>query len=267
MNHDAIISFQNVSKHFGKVKAVDHASFDIQRGEFFSLLGPSGCGKTTLLRMVAGFEMPSSGEIFLDGEPMSVFPPNRRPVNMVFQNYAIFPHLEVRGNIAFGYLFPDVVDFQDPNFLTRRGDGVVGERLRRGYDFSSAIALDDNPDTMSAFNIALQERDELFNTRVSGYRAWDQAVRLLIPTPRGAARINLTKMVTASGATTTDEAVDVLLGRFLRIPVSSGLRLDLVNLLNAELGDPQLSLAATYMEDPLRMVAHLIMSTPEYQIN
>ena len=175
--------------------------------------------------------------------------------------------LQERGNVAFGYLFPDVVDFQDPNFLTRRGDGVVGERLRRGYDFSSAIALDDNPDTMSAFNIALQERDELFNTRVSGYRAWDQAVRLLIPTPRGAARINLTKMVTASGATTTDEAVDVLLGRFLRIPVSSGLRLDLVNLLNAELGDPQLSLAATYMEDPLRMVAHLIMSTPEYQIN
>ena len=102
MNHDAIISFQNVSKHFGKVKAVDHASFDIQRGEFFSLLGPSGCGKTTLLRMVAGFEMPSSGEIFLDGQPMSVSPPNRRPVNMVFQNYAIFPHLDVRGNIAFG---------------------------------------------------------------------------------------------------------------------------------------------------------------------
>ena len=102
MEHDAIISFQNVSKHFGKVKAVDHASFDIQRGEFFSLLGPSGCGKTTLLRMVAGFEMPSSGEIFLDGQPMSVSPPNRRPVNMVFQNYAIFPHLDVRGNIAFG---------------------------------------------------------------------------------------------------------------------------------------------------------------------
>ena len=102
MDHDAIISFQNVSKHFGKVKAVDHASFDIQRGEFFSLLGPSGCGKTTLLRMVAGFEMPSSGEIFLDDQPMSVSPPNRRPVNMVFQNYAIFPHLNVRGNIAFG---------------------------------------------------------------------------------------------------------------------------------------------------------------------
>jgi spermidine/putrescine ABC transporter ATP-binding subunit len=102
MDHNTIISFQNVSKHFGEVKAVDDANFDIQRGEFFSLLGPSGCGKTTLLRMVAGFEMPSSGEIFLDQQPMSVSPPNRRPVNMVFQNYAIFPHLDVRGNIAFG---------------------------------------------------------------------------------------------------------------------------------------------------------------------
>jgi len=99
---DAIISFQGVSKHFGSVKAVDNASFDIQRGEFFSLLGPSGCGKTTLLRMVAGFEIPSVGEIMIDGQPMSATPPNHRPVNMVFQNYAIFPHLDVRNNIAFG---------------------------------------------------------------------------------------------------------------------------------------------------------------------
>ena len=68
---DAIISFQGVGKRFGQVKAVDNASFDIQRGEFFSLLGPSGCGKTTLLRMVAGFEIPDSGEILIDGEPMS----------------------------------------------------------------------------------------------------------------------------------------------------------------------------------------------------
>ena len=102
MNHDTIISFQGVSKHFGPVKAVENASFDIQRGEFFSLLGPSGCGKTTLLRMVAGFEIPSAGEIMIDSQPMSAIPPNHRPVNMVFQNYAIFPHLDVRNNIAFG---------------------------------------------------------------------------------------------------------------------------------------------------------------------
>ena len=102
MSQDAIISFHDVSKSFGDVKAVSSANFEIQRGEFFELLGPSGCGKTTLLRMVAGFEIPDSGEISIDNQPMSGTPPNLRPVNMVFQNYAIFPHMDVRGNIAFG---------------------------------------------------------------------------------------------------------------------------------------------------------------------
>jgi spermidine/putrescine ABC transporter ATP-binding subunit len=99
---DSMISIRNVSKHFGSVRAVDDLSFDIRRGEFFSLLGPSGCGKTTLLRMLAGFEVPTSGEIFIDGQPMSAVAPNERPTNMVFQNYAIFPHLNVRQNIAYG---------------------------------------------------------------------------------------------------------------------------------------------------------------------
>jgi spermidine/putrescine ABC transporter ATP-binding subunit len=99
---DSIISLQKISKHFGPVKAVDEVSFEIRRGEFFSLLGPSGCGKTTLLRMLAGFETPTMGEIFIDGQPMSAVPPYARPTNMVFQNYAIFPHLNVRENIAFG---------------------------------------------------------------------------------------------------------------------------------------------------------------------
>ena len=102
MSKDAIISFHNVSKSFGNVKAVNNANFKIERGEFFALLGPSGCGKTTLLRMVAGFEIPDSGEISIDNQHMSGTPPNLRPVNMVFQNYAIFPHMDVRGNIAFG---------------------------------------------------------------------------------------------------------------------------------------------------------------------
>jgi ABC-type Fe3+/spermidine/putrescine transport system ATPase subunit len=96
------ISIRGVTKHFGNVRAVDDVSFDIRAGEFFSLLGPSGCGKTTLLRMLAGFETPTSGEIFIDGQPMSAVPANRRPTNMVFQNYAIFPHLDVRRNIAYG---------------------------------------------------------------------------------------------------------------------------------------------------------------------
>jgi spermidine/putrescine ABC transporter ATP-binding subunit len=102
MNERGIISIRGVSKHFGSVCAVDNVDLEIQRGEFFSLLGPSGCGKSTLLRMLAGLEAPGGGEIYIDGQAMSAIPAYRRPVNMVFQNYAIFPHLDVRGNIAFG---------------------------------------------------------------------------------------------------------------------------------------------------------------------
>ena len=126
--------------------------------------------------------------------------------------------LQERGNVAFDYLFPGVIDFDDPNFLSRQGDGIVGERLRRGYDFSAAIALDD-PDRMSAFEMAARERDELFNTRVSGYRAWAQAMRKLIPTPRGATRVDMTQIILDSGSATTREAVDALLDRFLRMPI------------------------------------------------
>jgi len=100
--HQTFISIDRVSKHFGDVVAVDDVSIDISAGEFFSLLGPSGCGKTTLLRMLAGFESPTSGEIHIDGKAMSEIPPHLRPTNMVFQNYAIFPHLNVAGNIAYG---------------------------------------------------------------------------------------------------------------------------------------------------------------------
>ena len=102
MSSDAFISIRNVDKFFGRFQAISDVSMDIGHGEFFSLLGSSGCGKTTLLRMLAGFESTSSGEIFIDGQPMSEVPPHLRPVNMVFQNYAIFPHLNVRDNIAYG---------------------------------------------------------------------------------------------------------------------------------------------------------------------
>ncbi|MEO1193506.1 MAG: ABC transporter ATP-binding protein [Pseudomonadota bacterium] len=102
MSDASYISIQNVSKSFGKkVHAVRDVSIDIARGEFFSLLGPSGCGKTTLLRMLAGLEFPTSGEIFIVGQPMSAVPANRRPVGMVFQSYAIFPHLTVAQNIGY----------------------------------------------------------------------------------------------------------------------------------------------------------------------
>ncbi len=96
------LSFENISKSFGSHKAVDNVSVDVSRGEIFSLLGPSGCGKTTLLRMCAGFEEPDSGRILLDGVDITNIPPHKRKVNTVFQNYALFPHLSLRENIAFG---------------------------------------------------------------------------------------------------------------------------------------------------------------------
>ena len=97
-----LLRIDAVVKRFGKFRAVDALSLDIHAGEFFALLGPSGCGKTTLLRMLAGFETPDEGRILLNGEDIAQIPPHQRPVNMMFQNYALFPHLNVRDNIAFG---------------------------------------------------------------------------------------------------------------------------------------------------------------------
>ncbi len=93
---------EDLSKRFGGSAAVDQLSLDIYQGEFFALLGPSGCGKTTLLRLIAGFERPESGRILLDGVDLAAVPPYRRPVNMMFQSYALFPHLNVEANVAFG---------------------------------------------------------------------------------------------------------------------------------------------------------------------
>ena len=97
-----LLRFDGVTKRFGDVAAVDGLTLDIYEHEFFALLGPSGCGKTTLLRLVAGFETPDEGRILLSGEDIGSVPPYQRPVNMMFQSYALFPHMTVAGNVAFG---------------------------------------------------------------------------------------------------------------------------------------------------------------------
>jgi len=100
---EPIVSIRNVTKKFpGGVTAVDNVSFDIAQNEFFALLGPSGCGKTTLLRMISGLETPTGGQIVIGGEDMALTPPNKRPTNMVFQSYAVFPHMTVEQNVAYG---------------------------------------------------------------------------------------------------------------------------------------------------------------------
>ncbi len=101
-NEQPIIQFKNVTKRFGSFTAIEDLTLDIYRKEFFALLGPSGCGKTTLMRMLAGFETPTEGSILLDNKDIAAVPPNKRAVNMMFQSYALFPHLTVFENIAFG---------------------------------------------------------------------------------------------------------------------------------------------------------------------
>src|SRR6266705_1718684 len=96
------VEVDRVTKSFGDFKAVDDVSLKIYKGEIFCLLGASGCGKTTLLRMLGGFETPSSGRIFIDGEDMTGVPPYERPVNMMFQSYALFPHMSVEDNVGYG---------------------------------------------------------------------------------------------------------------------------------------------------------------------
>ncbi len=96
------LRIENISKSFGSFQAVRDVSLDVMKGEIFSLLGGSGCGKTTLLRMLAGFEEPTAGRIFLDGRDMTGVPPWSRPVHMMFQSYALFPHMTVAKNIGYG---------------------------------------------------------------------------------------------------------------------------------------------------------------------
>jgi uncharacterized protein (DUF1800 family) len=172
--------------------------------------------------------------------------------------------LIARGNVAREVLIPDMTGFRDWNFAAG-SDGVLGSRLRDGYDIGAATAVSD-PSRMSTFDMVALERDEQFNTRISGYIGWQQAARKLIPTPRQAAQFNLTEMVLESEAKTVAEAVDYLLWRMLRVPTAKTTRDALVEFLMRELGTDIIGRASSYMEDALRMTLHLIMSTPEYQL-
>jgi spermidine/putrescine transport system ATP-binding protein len=132
-----LIQLRGIHKHYGDYHALRGIDLEIRQGEFFSLLGPSGCGKTTLLRTIAGFEQPSSGQLVIDGKDMSAVPPNHRPTNMVFQSYAIFPHLTVAQNVGFGLR-------RDPRSKEQRAKAVA-EALEMvglgGYGNRAAHAL------------------------------------------------------------------------------------------------------------------------------
>ena len=118
------VELSGVSKHFGDIVAVDGIDLDIGDGEFFSLLGPSGCGKTTTLRMIAGFEFPTSGSLRIHGKEMGLLPPNERPVNTVFQSYALFPHMTVEENVGFGLLMKKVEKSEIATRVARALDQV-----------------------------------------------------------------------------------------------------------------------------------------------
>jgi spermidine/putrescine transport system ATP-binding protein len=122
MTLEPIVRFEAVTKRFGDTLAVDRLDLDLARGEFVTLLGPSGCGKSTSLRMLGGFETPSQGRILLDGQDVTGLPPYRRDVNMVFQDYALFPHMTVAENVAFGLEMKGA----DRDTIARRVDELLG---------------------------------------------------------------------------------------------------------------------------------------------
>ncbi|MDF3202628.1 MULTISPECIES: ABC transporter ATP-binding protein [unclassified Pseudomonas] len=131
------VQFTHVSRQFGEVKAVDRVSIDIQDGEFFSMLGPSGSGKTTCLRLIAGFEQPSAGSIRIHGEEAAGLPPYQRDVNTVFQDYALFPHMNVRDNVAYGLKVKGVAKTERLN----RAEEALGMVALGGYGDRKPVQL------------------------------------------------------------------------------------------------------------------------------
>lgn len=173
----AAITFSGVSRHFGDVRAVDGVDLTIGAGEFFALLGPSGSGKTTCLRLIAGFEQPTHGTIAIFGEDATATPPYRRPVNTVFQDYALFPHLNVRDNVAYG--------------LMVRGDAKAA-RYKAAEDALALVALDGFGDRKpSALSGGQRQRVALARALVM------QPKVLLLDEPLGALDLKLREQMQA----------------------------------------------------------------------
>jgi len=157
------VTLADVRKDFGEFTALSSVSFDIADNEFFTLLGPSGCGKTTLLRMIAGFENTTEGAIFLYGEEIETLPPDKRPINTVFQNYALFPHMSVAENIGFGLKMlkwkrGDIAERVEQmvrlvkleEFVSRKPSQLSGGQQQRTHDQEEALTMSDRIAVMSA---------------------------------------------------------------------------------------------------------------------
>jgi putative spermidine/putrescine transport system ATP-binding protein len=177
-----MVELNSVSKHFGQVKAVQSASFAIPRGAVLTILGPSGCGKTTLLRMIAGFDTPTAGEIFINGEPVSAVPPHQRSIGMVFQKLALFPHMTAADNIAYPLKMRRFDPREIPGLVERylnivQLDDMGGRRIHelsggqqqrvaiaRALSFSPDLLLLDEP--LSALDRKLREEMQLEFRRI-----------------------------------------------------------------------------------------------------
>ena len=180
--NDQVIELRGVSKSFGDFQAVKHADFSIRRGEFFAMLGPSGCGKTTTLKMIAGFEQPTTGQVMLEGVDVSSVPPHKRNVNTVFQQYALFPHMSVADNVAFGLRAKKVPEAQVTSrvaemlevvrlgdFATRRPSQLSGGQQQRValaralVNMPSALLLDE---PLAALDLKLREAMQIELKRI-----------------------------------------------------------------------------------------------------
>lgn len=180
--HDPVVQLDNVRKQYGSFVAVHEANFSIGRGEFFAMLGPSGCGKTTTLKMIAGFEQPTSGRIILEGTDVSQVPPHRRNVNTVFQQYALFPHMSVFDNIAFGPRSKKIAESEVMKsvnemlevvrlgeFATRRPSQLSGGQQQRValaralVNYPSALLLDE---PLAALDLKLREAMQIELKRI-----------------------------------------------------------------------------------------------------